>query len=161
MLLSAICCIARIAAAPGTPEADGLIFEPLGEPVQSKNLGIGVVTRDPDGHYIAWAPYEAPDGLMLLGVRLDNGELVRVDLEQFGRSHIRLTKGLDGNLYLYSGVPGHFLRYDITSRELIDLGAPASPASYWLGHAMGPDGRFWVGTYPKTHLVSCDTHRGE
>jgi len=161
MLLFTICAACMAFALPTLAGPDGYVFEALGEPVRSKALGIRVVTPDPDGYHIAWGAYEAPDGLMLLGVRLDNGELVPVNLEQFGLSHIRVTKGVDGNLYLYSGVPGHFLRYDTTKRELTDLGVPAKPASYWLGDAMGPDGRFWVGTYPKTHLVGCDTRTGE
>jgi hypothetical protein len=38
-----------------------------------------------------------------------------------------------GNLYAFADKPGHFLKYDVTKRELIDLGVPAGNGSYWSG----------------------------
>jgi len=136
------------------------VFEELGEPVRSLQLSFRFVTQDPDGYYIAWTGYEGPRRHALLGVRTDNGECIWVDLDEYGRSHIQMTKGEDGSIYLYSGNPGHFLKYDVGKRELVDLGMPAEPASYWLGSAIGPDGRFYVGSYPKTHLVCLDPKTG-
>ncbi|MFQ5811389.1 MAG: hypothetical protein ACE5JM_17355, partial [Armatimonadota bacterium] len=137
------------------------VFEELGEPVRSMALSFRFVTQDPDGYYIAWTPYEGPRRHALLGVRTDNGELIWVDLDTYGRTHIRMHKAPDGNIYMYSGSPGHFLKYDVQKRELIDLGVPAKPASYWLDSALGPDGKFYVGSYPKTHLVCLDPKTGQ
>ncbi|HJN14959.1 MAG TPA: hypothetical protein QGH10_05705, partial [Armatimonadota bacterium] len=145
----------------GLSGQDGHVFETIGDPVRSMALNMWLATEGPDGHAIGWATYEAPDGLLLLGVGLDDGRVTKVDLAGYGRSHTRMTKGPGGNIYLYSGNPGHFLRYDVTTRALEDLGVPATPANYWLGQAVGPDGRFWVGTYPEATLVSCDMQTGE
>ena len=136
-------------------------FEALGKPVVSRGLSFRFVTQDPDGHYVAWTEYEGTDRQALLGVRTDNGELIWVDLADFGRSHIRMIKAPDGDVCMYSGNPGHFLKYDVSKRELIDLGVPAKPASYWLDSAVGPDGKFYVGTYPATHLVCLDPRTGK
>jgi len=38
----------------------------------------------------------------------------------------QMVTGSDGNLYAFVGVPGHFIRYDVTKRELTDLGAPVA-----------------------------------
>jgi outer membrane protein assembly factor BamB len=49
----------------------------------------------------------------------------------------------------------------VQERELVDLGVPAKPASYWLGSTVGPDGRFYVGSYPAAQLVCCDPATGK
>ena len=142
--------------------ADGqLEFEKLGIPATVKELSFSLVTQDPDGYYIAWTRYEGPLRRALLGVRLDTGEMTWVDVGKYGFTHIVPVIGRDGNIYLYTGNPAHFLRYDITKRELVDLGCPAKPANYFGGGDFGADGKFYVGSYPATYLVSCDTNTGE
>jgi outer membrane protein assembly factor BamB len=136
-------------------------FEDLGEPVRVRELTMECVTREPEGGFVAWSTYRMPDKHALVGVRLDNGELIWIDLTRFGGTHIQVIRADDGNLYVYTGSPGHFLKYDAAKRELTDLGVPAKPASYWLGNAVGPDGKFYVGTYPQTCLVRCDPRTGK
>lgn len=137
------------------------VFEDLGEPVLTRELTMELVTRGPGGGHVAWGTYEAPDKNALVGVRIDNGEVIWVDLTRWGRSHIQMTQAADGNPYVFAGSPGHFFKYDVADGKLVDLGVPASPASYWLGSAVGPDGKFYVGTYPKACLVRCDPSTGK
>jgi outer membrane protein assembly factor BamB len=141
--------------------ATRITVDDLGEAARVCTLALQHITRDPDGHHIGWAAYEAADKYGIIGVRLDNGEVIWLETTRFGRSHIQMTKAADGNLYAYTGNPGHFLKYDASKRELVDLGVPAKPASYWLGSAVGPDGCFYVGTYPQTTLVRCDPRTGK
>ena len=70
---------------------------------------------------------QADGKLALVGVRIDTGETRWVDVTRYGQSHVRFMKGVDGNIYIYTGNPSHFLKYDITRREVTDLGVPASP----------------------------------
>jgi len=138
-----------------------LVFEELGVPCWVKTLAFRLLTQHADGHYTAWATYEDADTRGLVGVRTDTGERLWVDLNRYGASHIAPVRGMDGNLYAYVGNPAHFIRYDIATGEVTDLGIPASPANYFGGGAMAPDGKFYVGSYPATYLVRCDTATGE
>lgn len=148
------------APTPTLPEG-GYHFEDLGEPVHERSLGMEFVTRGPGEGYTAWATYEAADGTALVGVRIPSGEVVRVDLTRFGPSHIQAAQAPNGDLYLYAGRPGHFLRFDVVREQIEDLGVPARPASYWLGSAVGPDDWFYVGSYPATYLVRCNLRTKE
>lgn len=141
--------------------AADLEFENLGAPAHATGHGLLLITPHPDGHHIAWANR----GQNLLGVRLDTGETTLVPLDMFGTgSHVSLVHGADGGIYAYVGRPAaHFVRYDVGTGEVQDLGAPADNAHYFsagLG-AMSPDGRFYVGTYPRATLVWVDTHTEE
>ncbi len=136
-------------------------FEDLGEPVRVREIQMQAVTRDAGGGYMAWSDYETSDKRALVGIHLDSGDVTWVDLTRFGIAHIQMGRSDDGNLYAYTGSPGHFLKYDVAKRKLTDLGVPAKPASYWLGNAVGPDGKFYVGTYPQACLVRCDPRTGK
>jgi outer membrane protein assembly factor BamB len=136
-------------------------FEDLGEPVRLRELTMQAITRDAGGGYMAWSDYEASDKHALVGVHLDTGDVTWVDLTRFGRTHVQIFQADESSLYAYTGSPGHFLKYDAAKRELKDLGAPAKPASYWLGSAVGPDGKFYMGTYPQAALVRCDPRTGK
>src|SRR5262245_51581901 len=126
--------LAAVAALlPTAHAAAPLVVEDLGQPVRVRSLGLRCVTRDAAGVQEAWASYETADRFALLGVRLDNGKLTWVDTTRFGQRHVQMITAADGNLYAFAGVPGRFLKYDVTRRELIDLGVPAKEASYWLG----------------------------
>ena len=150
-----------LATLPSLAADASFTFEDLGEPVRLRELQIQVVTHDSGRGCIAWSNYETSDKHALVGVHLDSGDVTWVDLTRFGRTHIQMIQAEDGNLYAYTGSPGHFLKYDVAKRELVDLGVPAKPASYWLGNAVGPDGKFYVGTYPQTCLVRCDPRTGK
>lgn len=136
------------------------VFEDLGEPVSLRELQLQFVTHSTAGS-VAWSDYEVPGKNALVGIRIDTGEGIWVDLTKFGRTHIQLMQAEDGNLFVYTGSPGHFLKYDVTKAELTDLGVPAKPANYWLGSTVAPDGRWYVGTYPQACLVRCDPKTGK
>ncbi len=145
----------------GAAPATSLRIEDLGEPVNVRALPMQVVTGDTPETYQAWGTYQTPEKNALVGISVQTGAVSWVDTTAYGRSHLCLTKAADGTLYVYTGNPGHFLRYDPGRRSLEDLGVPAKPASYWVGHAVGPDGRFYVGTFPNATLVRCDPRTGK
>ncbi|MDP6778075.1 MAG: hypothetical protein QGI83_15060 [Candidatus Latescibacteria bacterium] len=134
----------------------------LGEPVRIRELSFSLVTQDPDGYTIAWAAFleTVLNSTALVGVRTDTGEVLHLDLSEYGEGKITITQGADGNVYVYAGDPGHFFRYDIKHRELEDLGVAADPAGYYAAGALAPDGKFYVGSYPNATLVCCDTNTG-
>jgi outer membrane protein assembly factor BamB len=150
-----------LAALPALAADAGFTFEDLGEPVRLRELQMQAVTRDASGGHIAWSDYEVSDKHALVGIHLDSGDVTWVDLTRFGRTHVQIFQADEGSLYAYTGSPGHFLKYDVAKRELKDLGVPAKPASYWLGSTVGPDGRFYMGTYPQAALVRCDPRTGK
>ncbi len=137
-------------------------FENLGVPTKQTGHALYFTTQHPDGYWVAWAPHESPDFLGLFGVRLDTGEYSLLDLSMFGSSHVAAVAGRDGNIYAYVGSPNaHFLQIDAATREITDLGAPASKSYYFSGGSMGPAGRHWIGSYPRATLVWVDTNTGE
>lgn len=172
--------VALLAGGSGVTRAEWR-FEKLGQPATDRRVSLQpseetysfttggstrrFATRDPDGYWLVWAGYEGHQTRALLGIRLDNGHVRKVDLSEYGSEglsgHVQYVKGADGNIYIYTGKPGRFLKYDIENRELVDLGCPAENAWYVGVGALGPDGRFCIGTHPATILVSCDTRTGE
>ena len=137
-------------------------FESLGEPLRVRELSFQAVTQDPDGYHILWACFleTVLNSTALVGVRTDTGETIRHDLSHLGEGKVTLTRGADGNVYVYAGNPAHFLRYDVQTRTLQDLGVPADPAHYFAAGALAPDGWFYVGSYPGATLVRCNTNTG-
>ena len=131
-------------------------FEPLGRPLTPMAAEIALTTPGPDGRVQAWAVVEAPEMYGVIGVSVDTGETQWIDLADYGYGHIQITSTPSGKLYLYAGNPGHFLKYDIASKELTDLGAPARDTVYWLGQAVGPDGKLFVGVGLGARLVYVD-----
>lgn len=157
MLLIAL--LGSIAALADDPVE--LPCENLGPPLVVKPLSFEVVTQGPGEDFMAWARYETSERHAAVGVSIATGKTTWLDTTEYGRTHVFLARGADGALYIYTGNPGRFLRYDAESGELKDLGTPGSPASYWIGHCMDPQGNWYIGTYPATHVVRCDTRTGE
>jgi outer membrane protein assembly factor BamB len=137
------------------------VFEDLGQPVRSRKLQISLVTSNSQGQYTAWRAVEGAHERSLVGIRVDTGKTLRVDLLRFREGHIQMIKARDGNLYLFAGRPGRFLKFDVETSTLTDLGVPDKQSSYWLGNAVGPDGRFYMGTYPTAGVVVCDPATGK
>jgi outer membrane protein assembly factor BamB len=157
---------AALGAEKSKPAPLPLAIEDLGQPVVRRSLGMRCVTRDASGVLQAWAAYETADRFALVGVGLDDGKTTWVEINQFGppptRSrHPQMMSAADGNLYAFVGVPGRFIKYDVTTHTLTDLGVPSPKASYWSGSDVAADGRFYVGTYPETELVRCDPASGK
>ncbi|MFW5868078.1 MAG: hypothetical protein ACOCX2_09695, partial [Armatimonadota bacterium] len=137
-------------------------YEQIGMPCVIKSLQLHFVAPDGDGGYMAWGDFKSPDERAIIGVNVETGETTRVDVGKFGFSHIAMTLGADGRIYMYTGKPSHFLAYDMQTGELEDLGIPASPANYFSTGQMASDGKtYYIGSYPATHLVSVDTETGE
>lgn len=131
-------------------------FENLGEPVSRRSLAMRCITQDEAGNFTAWGAHESADKFALVGIRLDTVEMTWLDTTHFGTRHIQMIAAPNQCVYAFTGVPGHFLKYDTVKRQLIDLGAPAPKGTYWAGSTVAPDGKFYVGTYPDTELVRCD-----
>jgi outer membrane protein assembly factor BamB len=134
----------------------------IGTPVVSKDLDFKFTCPGPGGSTIAWASFIEP-GLRtaaLVGIRTDNGEMIWKDLSSFGGGKMTFINGKDHNIYIYTGIPAHFLRFEPATQKLTDLGVPAAGANYFADGALAPDGVFYVGTFPGAVLVACDTSTG-
>lgn len=165
-LILAALLLAPLAALQSTNAQTTITVEDLGQPVVRRTLSMRCVTRDAAGVLEAWAAFESPDRFALIGVRLDNGKTTWVDINEFGpppvrARHPQMISAADGNLYAFVGSPGHFIKYDVTRRELSDLGVPSPKGGYWLGSAIAPDGRFYIGLTPNTELARCDPATGK
>jgi outer membrane protein assembly factor BamB len=148
----ALCSVATACAA----DEPRLVIEDLGVPVRRQNLDLRCLTRDAAGRFMAWGAHESADSFALVGVKIESGETAWLETTQFGTRHIQMMSAPNGHLYAFTGVPGRFLKYDTAKGELIDLGVPAAKGTYWAGSVAGPDGKFYIGTYPDTELVRCD-----
>jgi len=158
-----ICGMASFAALISIPSLAGepSPFEVVGEAAVVPGLPINLVTKNSSG-YEAWGKVEGGDQIELVGIKTQTGEVERVDLTQFGVNvRVQITKGADGNIYIFAGRPGRFLKFDVESRKLTDLGVPAPEAYYWLGQTVAPDGKFYIGTMPNAVLVSLDPATGK
>ena len=132
------------------------VFERIGQPMGGEPQGIEFVTKAPGGGHIAWAVVESPSVHAMLGIHTSTGEVRRLDTRRYGRTHIRIEPDGQGHIYIYTGNPGRFLKYEIATGDVKDLGVPGRPARYWIGHTVGPEGRIYVGSYPDARLVVCD-----
>ena len=146
--------------------AQSLPVEDLGTPMVRRSFGLRCVTKDASGMIEAWGGFESPERFALVGVRIGTGKVTMVDINEFGpppvRSrHPQMMTGGDGNLYAFVGSPGHFVKFDVTKRKLVDLGVPSPKATYWLGATVGPDGCFYIGTTSETELLRCDPATGK
>ncbi len=136
-------------------------FENLGKPVRL-SLPIEFVTTDPQKGAIAWGSLVDDERRALQGVRLDTGELITVDLWKYGKSNANLFFKRDENtIFIYSGNPGQFFKYEVGQNKLTPLGEP-SQASYWMNTSgfVAPDGKIYVGTYPKNGVSVLDPATG-
>ncbi|MEN6403733.1 MAG: hypothetical protein ABFD94_17450 [Armatimonadia bacterium] len=147
----------------GLGQVTGLKFENLGVPIVIRELAINAVTHDPDGYDLAWGMLNVAGAgeQALIGIRLDTGETVSLDVAKYGLSKTTAFPGADGAVYVYTGNPAHFLRYDPATRKLADLGCPATPANYFGGPAISSDGVAYIGSYPGTHVAWVNTRTGE
>ena len=141
--------------------AGALRFEDLGAPLAPKAVEIQFVTQTPDARRIAWGVIESPERNGVFGIDTESGESIWLNLAKtYVVVHIHIQPDEEGNVFIYVGRPGRFLKYIVTEKRLIDLGAPSQATDYTLSHTMSPDGRMYVGSYPTTQLVSVDLKTG-
>lgn len=131
-------------------------FENLGIPIKTTNVNIHAVTTGGTGSTLAWGTVSGDSVRALLGFDIATGKTTTVDLFDYRKSNIQIALAKNGSIYIYTGIPGRFLRYNPETGELTDLGVPNSATRYWLGgaHAIGPDDVFYIGTYPEARLVA-------
>lgn len=131
-------------------------FEDLGMPIRLTDASIELVTSEKSGQTRAWGWKSGEKFRKLLGFDVATGKMTEVDLLSYKASNIRITRGQNGSLYIFTGIPGRFLKYNPETNQLVDLGIPNSKTRYWLGgaHAVGPDDVFYIGTYPDATLVA-------
>ncbi len=134
--------------------------ELLGYPVKTPGLSIFALTTDAAGRRWAWGVLGGGEFRGVVGIDVESGAVKPVDLAGYGWNNIQACRATDGNLYLYSGTPGRFFRYDVKADRLDDLGVPVKNATYWTRGELAASGRFFVGTYPGPNLVSVDTATG-
>lgn len=129
-------------------------FEKLGEPLQPPRAPVAMVTAGI--RPMAWISIESPDLYDVVGIDINTGKSMKLGLEKYGRTHIRIYRARNGNIYIFYGRPAHFLKYDVKEGKLIDLGQAAMEGSYTLRQGIGPDGKMWVGSYPDAELSWVD-----
>ena len=152
--LSFIICMVGAAYAQERKE---FVFEDLGKPIRM-DLPIELVTDAPETGPIAWAGLTDADRSALVGVHMESGQLTQVDLTPYGKANsVLLFKQSERVLYLFAGVKGRFLKYDIPSGKLSTIGEP-SIATYWVrgSFTVAPDGKIYVGTFPQGSLSIFD-----
>lgn len=131
-------------------------FEDLGMPIKNQSVNIYATTTGSHGQTRAWGTVTGDDVHQLLGFDLETGKQTVVDFLPYRKSNIQIALAKNGSIYIYTGIPGRFLRYNPETGKLTDLGIPHSGTRYWLGsvHAIGPDDVFYIGTYPEARLVA-------
>ncbi len=125
-------------------------FEELGQPIKIP-LTIEFVTRDQEIGPIAWGAFTDAERNALVGVHMEDGRLIEVDLAKFGKANaLLLFKDSDRYIYLYSGKPGRFFKYDVRLNKLETIGE-TSKAQYWMknSYTISSEGLIYVGTYPR------------
>ena len=141
-------------AAATAHAADPYRFELLGEPMRARTATVSVVTTA--GTPIAWGTMETPEIHDVVGIEIETGKSIQLGVKKFGETHMPIHRAANGNLYIYSGRPSHWLKYDPAQRKLTDLGAVVKEGYYHHVKAEGPDGRVWVGSFPGTELAWLD-----
>ncbi len=140
------------------------MFEEIGA-VEAVDLEVWpqLISRNGGRYYVWGKVVKKPGRQSIVGISADTGEVVEVDLLDYGLFNIPLAVGPNENIYTYAGERngGHFLRYNVESGELEDLGVPTVRAIYWMSGCQSNDEKFYVGTYPDTRLVMCDMRTGE
>jgi len=134
-------------------------FEKMGRPVRLP-LPLDFVTTDNAGNKTAWGNLGASDATRraLIGVNLQTGALTEVNLAKYGIANANLCFKYDENtIYVFSGQPGRFFKYQIDQNKLTEL-QPVSHATYWMktSYAIAPDGKIYVGLFPDAAVMVLD-----
>jgi len=153
MAVLLLCGISAVAAAPQYS------FEEVGRPVRLP-LPIEFITKGADGNFTAWGNLGSSDATRraLVGVDIKTGALTEVNLAKYGIANANQCFKYDENtIYIFSGMPGRFFKYQIAQRQLTEL-QPPSHATYWMksSFAIAPDGKIYVGLFPGAAVMVLD-----
>lgn len=146
----------------GVAQEKTYVFEELGQPIKIP-LTIEFVTRDEVTGPIAWGAFTDAERNALVGVHMEDGRLIEVDLAEYGKANaLLLFKNSERYIYLYSGKPGQFFKYDVRLNKLETIGG-VSKAQYWMknSHTTSPEGLIYIGTYPRAAVSVLDPKTDE
>ena len=137
-------------------------FEELGKPIRSP-LTIAFVTNDEATGPMAWGALTDAEKNVLVGVHVEDGHLIEVDLSEYGKANaLLLFKASERYIYMFTGKSGRFLKYDTRLNEIETVGEETK-ALYWMKTSFteAPDGRVYVGTYPRAAVAVLNPKTGE
>lgn len=136
-------------------------IEDLGNPMTPKPSEIEFVSTGPKGEKIAWTISSAPDRNGMLGIDVATGETHWIDITaDFGPHSNGGELAPHGNdaIYIISGDRFKIYKYTISTRQvkLLHTYPQATGRSFFHHRAVGPDGKIYVGTYPRTIAIGVD-----
>ena len=143
--------------------SDGKIYmlEDLGNPMTSKESEVEFVTSLKDGSQVVWGVVSTPGRHGVQGVNLQTGEVHWIDTTADFGPHAHRTELApygDDVLYIFAGNIFKIYKYTLSTRkkELLHT-FPKWTGRYWIAsRAVGPDGKIYVGTYPRTIAIGVD-----
>jgi len=93
----------------------------------------------------------------VVGIDAHSGKIYKtINLQPYGRgAKARVIKTNEDTLYIFTGKPARFLKYQITENVLTPVGMP-STAEYWMDDAVAADGKIYFGTYPNAAVTVLD-----
>jgi hypothetical protein len=136
-------------------------LELLGSPLEVPTARVSWVTTGPGGGEIAWAAVRSPEIYGLLGYHLQSGKRYWADLSAYHGEHgLSSTGGVGGDsIYLLAGNKKTCIfKYHIPTEKLsiVQVIDQKKIGKYWLGRAVGPDGRIYWGVYPTASVIGVD-----
>lgn len=136
-------------------------LETLGNPMAPKASEVEFVTARPDGSKIVWGVISTPGRHGVIGADLRTGEAHWIDTTaDFGPHAHRTELAPYGNdtVYVFSGTRFRIYKYSVSNRKKTLLHSfPKWTGRFWIAaRAVGPDGKIYVGTYPRTIAIGVD-----
>mgnify|MGYP005835922189 CR=1 FL=1 len=115
--------------------------------------------QDANGHnIIILVPLDQSARGFLLVVDVDSGETQQCLYPEGVPLAGAFASLLSTNGKFYTGEAGYLLEFDPATREFTFSGKPHAESGHFVGKSIidGPDGLIWIGTHPRSHLVSYD-----
>ncbi|MBR2641614.1 MAG: hypothetical protein IKD46_00660 [Lentisphaeria bacterium] len=137
------------------------LLEDLGNPMVPKESEVEFVTTLKDGSRVVWGVVSSPGRHGVQGVNLQTGEVHWIDTTADFGPHAHRTELApygDDVLYIFSGNIFKIYKYTLSTRKKVLLHTfPRWTGRYWIAsRAVGPDGKIYVGTYPRTIAIGVD-----
>ncbi len=136
-------------------------IENLGNPLTPKESEVEFVTTLADGAKVVWGVISSPDRHGVQGVNLKTGEVHWIDTTADFGPHAHRTELAphgDDVVYVFSGDRFKVYKYTLSTRkqELLHTFPRGVGRSWIAARAVGPDGKIYVGTYPRTIAIGVD-----